>query len=170
MKKRFLVAGIGNIFFGDDGYGVEVVRELLLGSVPENAHVVDFGIRSFDLAYALMDGYEEVILIDAAFRGEPPGTVYLIQIETSQAGGTQPVDGHTINVTSVLQLVSAFGGVTGRLHLVGCEPDILETDQIGLSPRVQAAVPKGVAMVRELIAQFVGVSDVGQKDARYKDA
>jgi hydrogenase maturation protease len=167
MKKRILVAGIGNIFFGDDAFGVEVVRELLRESAPDGVHVQDFGIRTFDLAYAVMDGYEEVILIDAMSRGEAPGTVYVIEIEPNQVGGMEPVDGHTINVTGVLQTVNVLGGTSGRVHLVGCEPGIFETDQIGLSLCVQAAVPKGVEMVKELIAEFVRAADVGGEIARF---
>ncbi|MGH7848434.1 MAG: hydrogenase maturation protease, partial [Candidatus Binatia bacterium] len=73
---KILVAGIGNIFLGDDGFGVEVARELAKRKLPESVRVVDFGIRGFDLAYALLDGYDLTILVDAAPRGGLPGTLY----------------------------------------------------------------------------------------------
>ena len=152
---RILVAGIGNIFLGDDAFGVEVVRELTRSELPEGVNVVDFGIRGYDLAYAIMDGYAATILIDAAARGNPPGTLYLIepdQEELSKLEAEVP-DGHSLGLVQVLRLVQSFGGVIARLYLVGCEPAVLETEdgQIGLSEPVQAAVPQAVDMIRTLI-------------------
>ncbi|MEY2609258.1 MAG: hydrogenase maturation protease [Verrucomicrobiota bacterium] len=152
---RILVAGIGNIFLGDDAFGVEVVRELTRSELPEGVNVVDFGIRGYDLAYAIMDGYAATILIDAAARGNPPGTLYLIepdQEELSKLEAEVP-DGHSLGLVQVLLLVQSFGGVIARLYLVGCEPAVLETEdgQIGLSEPVQAAVPQAVDMIRTLI-------------------
>ena len=152
---RILVAGIGNIFLGDDAFGVEVVRELTRSELPEGVNVVDFGIRGYDLAYAIMDGYAATILIDAAARGNPPGTLYLIepdQEELSKLEAEVP-DGHSLGLGQVLRLVQSFGGVIARLYLVGCEPAVLETEdgQIGLSEPVQAAVPQAVDMIRTLI-------------------
>jgi hydrogenase maturation protease len=153
--NRILVAGIGNIFLGDDAFGVEVVRELTKSELPEGLNVVDFGIRGYDLAYAIMDGYAATILVDAAARGNPPGTLYLIepdQEELSKLEAEVP-DGHSLGPVQVLRLVQSFGGVITRLYLVGCEPAVLETEdgQIGLSEPVQAAVPQAVEMIRKLI-------------------
>ena len=152
---RILVAGIGNIFLGDDAFGVEVVRELTKSELPEGLNVVDFGIRGYDLAYAIMDGYAATILVDAAARGNPPGTLYLIepdQEELSKLEAEVP-DGHSLGPVQVLRLVQSFGGVITRLYLVGCEPAVLETEdgQIGLSEPVQTAVPQAVEMIRKLI-------------------
>jgi hydrogenase maturation protease len=152
---RILVAGVGNIFLGDDAFGVEVVRELTKSELPEGVNVVDFGIRGYDLAYAIMDGNAATILVDAAARGNPPGTLYLIepdQEELSKLEAEVP-DGHSLGPVQVLRLVQSFGGVITRLYLVGCEPAVLETEdgQIGLSEPVQAAVPQAVEMIRKLI-------------------
>ena len=76
---RILIAGIGNIFLGDDAFGVEVARRLVRRRLPDGVRVVDFGIRGLDLTYALLDGYEAVILVDAAPRGGPPGTLYVLE-------------------------------------------------------------------------------------------
>jgi hydrogenase maturation protease len=152
---RILVAGIGNIFLGDDAFGVEVVRELISSGLPETVNVVDFGIRGYDLAYAIMDGYAATILVDATARGNPPGTLYLIepdQAELSKLEAEVP-DGHSLGPVQVLRLVQSLGGEIARLHLVGCEPAVLETEdgQIGLSEPVQAAVPHAVDMIHTLI-------------------
>jgi hydrogenase maturation protease len=152
---RILVAGIGNIFLGDDAFGVEVVRELISSGLPETVNVVDFGIRGYDLAYAIMDGYAATILVDATARGNPPGTLYLIepdQAELSKLEAEVP-DGHSLGPVQVLRLVQSLGGEIARLYLVGCEPAVLETEdgQIGLSEPVQAAVPHAVDMIHTLI-------------------
>ena len=156
-SKRILVAGIGNIFHGDDAFGSEVARELSRRSepLPEGVNVVDFGIRSYDLAYALMDGYDATILVDATPRGEPPGTVSLIEPDLSQLDNldaAEEIDAHSMNPVRVLQLVRSLGGKPGRgLYLVGCEPAVLEADALGLSDAVQAAIPQAVAMIAALV-------------------
>ena len=155
MNRRILVAGIGNIFLGDDAFGVEVIRELMLRPVPEEVCVKDFGIRGYDLAYAIMDGYEATILVDAAPRGQPPGTLYLIEPDIERIEGPGNVDAHSMNPMAVLQLIHALGGRPGKLYLVGCEPGVLETDEIGLSPSVRAAVPQAVKMIESLVCRLL---------------
>src|SRR5947209_8485209 len=122
--KRILIAGIGNIFLGDDAFGVEVVRQLPPHTFPPEVHVQDFGIRGYDLACALADGYDAAILVDAAPRGQPPGTVYLIEPDMSKLNELQraSVDGHSMDPVRVLQTAKALGGSPARLYLVGCEP------------------------------------------------
>src|SRR3954447_24299848 len=112
MSRRILVAGIGNIFLGDDAFGVEVARRLLQGPLPEGVRVVDFGIRSYDLAYAIMDSYEAVILVDATPRGQPPGTVYLLEPDPGEIGSpeTEVVNAHSLNPVQVLRMVQSLGG------------------------------------------------------------
>src|SRR6202030_732892 len=94
MKERILIAGIGNIFLGDDAFGVEVVRRLAARKLPDAIRVVDFGIRGFDLAYALMEGYEITILVDATPRGGQPGTLYTIEpdLRSVQMGVSSAID------------------------------------------------------------------------------
>ncbi len=155
---KLLVAGIGNIFFGDDAFGSEVARELMRRPQPEGVKVDDFGIRSYDLAYALMEGCD-AILIDAVPRGEPPGTLYLIELgfENLGGGGDSIPDAHSLTPVSVRQMVKAMSGRTGRLLLVGCEPSVLESDdgQMGLSASVQAAVPRAIEMIESLIHELL---------------
>ena len=153
--KHVLVAGVGNVFLGDDAFGVEVVRELASHRLPEGVDVRDFGIRSYDLAYAIMDGYPTTILVDAASRGEPPGTVCLIEPDVASLEGEANVDAHRMDPVAVLQLVRALGGTCGKLYLVACEPAVLESDEIGLSPSVRAAVPGAVHMIESLLDRLL---------------
>lgn len=154
-SDRILIAGIGNIFFGDDAFGGEVIKELIKSPLPEGVVAVDFGIRSYDLAYAIMDGYAATILVDITARGEPPGTVYLIELDQEKIGkmeATTP-DGHSLDPVAVLRLTQSLGGQIERLYLLACEPAVLETEdgRIELSESVQAAVPEAVQMIRRLI-------------------
>jgi hydrogenase maturation protease len=154
-SDRILIAGIGNIFLGDDGFGVEVVRELAKAELPEGVEVVDFGIRGYDLAYAIMDGNAATILVDATARGDAPGTLFLIEPNQEELSRLEAevVDGHSLGPVQVLRLVQSLGGKIAGLYLVGCEPAVLETEdgQIGLSEPVQAAVPHAVEMIRALV-------------------
>ncbi|HEY5778106.1 MAG TPA: hydrogenase maturation protease [Terrimicrobiaceae bacterium] len=158
MDHRILIAGIGNIFAGDDAFGVEVIRELTQHPLPEAVFAKDFGIRSYDLAYAMMDGYSTTILVDATSRGQPPGTVYLIEPDVDAINGQTNVDAHCLNPVAVLQLVQALGGKPGKLYLVGCEPEVLDSDEIGLSPSVRAAVPQAVQMIEFLVHRLLNES------------
>ena len=157
-NRPLLVAGIGNIFFGDDAFGSEVARELMRRPLPEGVKVDDFGIRSYDLAYALMDGCD-AILIDAVPRGEPPGTLYLIELDLENLGAISHAipDAHSMTPVSVLEMVKSMGGAAGRLYLVGCEPSVLESEdgRMGLSESVQAAVPRAIEMIRSLIQDLL---------------
>ena len=165
-KPRILVAGIGNIFFGDDAFGVEVVQQLLQRPILAEVLVVDFGIRGIDLYYALADGYENVILVDAAPRGGSPGELYVIEPETpadaAPAFAEPFVEMHHLDPARVLQLATRLGGTEGRVLLVGCEPTPLEeTDDIqpGLSPEVAAAIPQAVELVNRLIGDLLAQNE-----------
>jgi hydrogenase maturation protease len=152
---RILVAGIGNIFFGDDAFGSEVARELLRQEPPLDATVIDFGIRSQDLAYALVDdGYDVAILVDATKRGRPPGTLYLIEPDPGEfelAEDDDLYNAHGMNPGRALQMVRALGGQSSRIYLIACEPEALESEAMGLSETVQAAVPPAIGMIRSLV-------------------
>lgn len=161
--KRLLVAGIGNIFLGDDAFGCEVIRALEQRALPREVRVMDFGIRSYDLAYALTEGYDAAILVDATPRGEPPGTLYLIEPDLAQLGGleTAPVDAHSMDPVRVLQLAESLGGpLPARLYLVGCEPADLgaEDGRLGLSAPVQAAVPHALERIETLVCNLIGAA------------
>lgn len=156
---KILVAGIGNIFFGDDAFGVEVAQRLLQQTLPRGVQVVDFGIRGIDLTYALMDDYDAVILVDAIPRGEQPGTVYLVEPELSEA--SQPagllIDTHDLNPEKVLHLARSLGGGIDRVLLVGCEPLHTGDEEplpTGLSEPVLAAVDEAVALVGSLLEEL----------------
>lgn len=164
--KRILVGGIGNIFLGDDGFGVEVARRLAQRPLPEGVRVVDFGIRGMDLAYALLEPYDAVVLIDAADRGGAPGTLYLIEPEPT-AEGVVPealATGHGLDPVKMLSLARLMGATPGPLYLVACEPEYLVGPddaevQVGLSPGVEAAVDGAVEMVEALLAHLAAAGE-----------
>jgi hydrogenase maturation protease len=155
--KRILVAGIGNIFFGDDAFGCEVARQLMRAPLPEGVRAFDYGIRSYDLAYAMLQPNDAVILIDAVPRGEKPGTICLLELDLNQLNeaGIDSVNAHAMNPVAVLQLVRTLGGSPREIYLVGCEPAVLETEEIGLSEKVRAAVPLALDMIRELVGKLL---------------
>ncbi|MEC3981706.1 hydrogenase maturation protease [Amycolatopsis sp. H20-H5] len=148
-RPRVLVAGIGNIFLGDDGFGVEVIKELEGTELPEWVQIADYGISGMHLAYDLLGGYDTTILIDATPRGEAPGTVYLIEADTEELSAGSAVDAHGMQPEAVFQLLRMLGGDAGRVLVVGCEPANLDSG-IGLSAAVEAAVPEAVRVVTEL--------------------
>ena len=153
---RILVAGIGNIFLGDDAFGVEVVRRLASCTLPAGVRVVDFGIRGMDLAYALMEDYSAVILVDATPRGRSPGTLYEIEPDPPPEGGAV-VEPHAALPHHILGLVRAMGGTLPPLRLVGCEPGALPDGEprMGLSPPVEEAIEPAVALVQDVIGRLL---------------
>ena len=155
---RVLIAGVGNLFMADDAFGCEVARRLAGRSLPEEVRVVDFGIRSVDLTYAMLDGYDAVILVDAASRGEPPGTLYVIEPQTDKAPNVV-LDGHGMDLVKVLDAVAALGGNIGSVLVVGCEPTPRDADadwEMSLSAPVQAAVEPAIALVESLVDRILG--------------
>ncbi len=156
---RVLVAGIGNIFLGDDAFGVEVARRLAERELPAGVEVGDFGIRGMDLMYALGEGYDAAVFVDAIPRGEPPGTLSVIEPELDGAGGVT-LDAHGMDPVKVLSLAGQVGPVPERILVVGCEPAVRmtgeEEDVVGeLSEPVRAAVPAGVEMVESLLDELM---------------
>jgi len=156
-QPSILVAGIGNIFLGDDGFGCEVVKRLQERTLPATVRVVDFGIRGFDLAYALLDGYDVTILVDATPRGDEPGTLYTIEpevdeIESIDSQGAM-VETHGMNPMKVLSMVKSMGGQLNKILLVGCEPATFgpEEGKMGLSAPVESAVEPAAAVVESLV-------------------
>lgn len=152
---RVLVAGIGNVFMADDGFGVEVARRLTERTFPPGVDVADFGIRGMDLMYALGEGYDAAVFVDAVPRGEPPGTLFVIEPRLD-GGGAAPMDAHGMDPVKVLALASQIGDVPERILIVGCEPALRmtgeEEDLVGeLSEPVKAAVPAAVEMVESLL-------------------
>jgi hydrogenase maturation protease len=156
-KPSILVAGIGNIFLGDDGFGVEVVRRLSACKLPSGVRVVDFGIRGFDLSYALQDGYDTTILVDACPHGDAPGTLYVVEPDLNDLDGADTAEGlvetHGMNPMKVLRMAKAMNGSMNKVLLVGCEPATLggEEGQMGLSEPIEAAVDEAVKLLATLI-------------------
>jgi hydrogenase maturation protease len=153
---KILVAGVGNIFLGDDGFGVEVAQALSKRQLPETVTVKDFGIRGFDLAYALLDPWDGVIIVDALPRGGAPGTLYVIEPDRSDAGKAD-INPHGMDPVRVLNLAASLGAISARILVVGCEPkdfgDELE-GRMGLSSPVQAVVEEACNTVLELAASW----------------
>ena len=160
-RPHLLIAGIGNIFLGDDGFGSEVARQLASRPQPDEVRVVDFGIRGFDLAYALLDGYDVTIFIDATPRGAEPGTLYTIEPDLSELAQLDAqaamVEPHGMNPMKVLAMVKAMGGEFKRILLVGCEPETLGPEEglMGLSEPVEAAVDGAVRLVESLVTEIL---------------
>lgn len=148
---RILVAGLGNIFLGDDGFGVEVARRMSSAKVPDHVKVKDIGIRGVHLAYEMLEDYDTTILVDTVSRGEPPGTIYVIEHEPEGAGAPA-VDAHGMGPDSVLALLETLGGSAVKVLIVGCEPAEME-ERIGLSEVVSSAVDEAVRVVHHLIEQ-----------------
>ena len=144
-----LVAGVGNVFFGDDGFGPEVARALLTSPV-EGAKIEDYGIRGLHLAYELLAGYERAILIDAVPRGGAPGTLYVI--EPSDEPATAAPDAHRMDLQNVFAYLRVLGGEAPAVTIVGCEPETTEPG-MGLSAPVAHSIGPAAALVRRLIAE-----------------
>lgn len=169
-SRRILIACIGNIFLGDDGFGVEVAQRLLNRQYPEGVQVVDFGIRGMELAYTLLEDYDKLVLVDAVPRGGAPGTLYLIEPDltdiNSEKGvqaGRAAFDSHSMDPVKVLAFARALGAKPIHTLLVGCEPspfgeggDYAEM-QMGLSEPVRAAIDEAVKMIDSLVEQLVPI-------------
>jgi len=163
VSARILVAGVGNIFFGDDGFGSEVARRLAALPLPDQVRVVDYGIRGMHLAYDLLDGYDALVLVDAIPRqgrsGDAPGAVTVLEVGPDDLG-TGEFDAHGMNPVAVLANLGVMGGQLPRTLVVGCQPlDVSEG--IGLTPAVSSAVEVAVVTVQrlldDLLTQVVGV-------------
>ena len=161
QKPSILIAGIGNIFLGDDGFGVEVVRRLAARKLPAEVRVADFGIRGFDLAYALQDGYKTTILVDAFPHGQKPGTISVLDPDLNDIGSDEVpqagVDTHGMNPLNVLRMAASMGAPLKGIFLVGCEPATLGPDegQMGLSEPVEKAVNEAVDLLDSVINKIL---------------
>jgi hydrogenase maturation protease len=164
-----LIAGVGNIFLGDDGFGVEVANRLASQRLPEWVRVADYGISGMHLAYDLAEGFETTILVDATPRGGDPGTVYVIELDPSgpaapsasaapETGrGIPLLDGHGMQPDVVFGMLNLLGAEAGRVLLVGCEPASID-ERIGLSKPVTAAVDEAVRIVLDLVRAAEGAT------------
>ena len=173
MTPRVLVAGIGNIFFSDDGFGCEVASRLVKMRMPEGVEVEDYGIRGVHLAYQLLEGYDALVIIDAMPMGtEPPGTVVVLEPDPSPPSEDRGdiatvMDAHTMSPGAVLATLTSLGGSVGRILVVGCQPATIG-EGMALSAPVAAVVDGAVEVVSELLAEVVGelLTDVCQPAGR----
>ena len=155
---RVLVAGIGNLFMVDDDFGVEVARRLAERELPAGVEVGDFGIRGIDLMYALGEGYDAAVFVDAVPRGEPPGTLSVIEPDPEDGGAT--IDAHGMDPVKVLALARQVGSAPERILIVGCEPAVRmtgdEDELVGeLSEPVRAAIDAGVELVETVVGELL---------------
>jgi hydrogenase maturation protease len=175
VTGRMLIAGVGNIFLGDDGFGVEVANRLASEALPEGVRVADYGISGMHLAYDLAEGFETTILVDATPRGSDPGTVYVMELDPSApagpaGGAAEPgrgiplLDGHGMQPDVVFGMLNLLGAEAGRVLLVGCEPASID-ERIGLSEPVTAAVDEAVRIVLELVRAVTADDAAGSDGA-----
>jgi hydrogenase maturation protease len=160
--RRILVAGIGNVFLGDDGFGVALVDRLARRALPPGVEAVDFGIRGMDLAFAMQDGYDAVILLDATPRGERPGTLYVIELGSDADQLPVAPDAHDMAPAKVLSLVRSFGGLPPPTYVIGCEPQTRVSSEgdedciVALSEPVLASIGPAISLVEDLLVQITG--------------
>jgi hydrogenase maturation protease len=147
-NRRVLIAGVGNVFCGDDGFGCAAVRQLARGPIPSGVTVIDFGIRSVHFAFELLEPFDLVIILDAIAKGGTPGTLYLIEPDDD---ATRPAgNAHAMDVGAALAMAREMGAKPGRLLFVGCEPcDVSE--RFGLSAPVQSVIPSAIELVRDVL-------------------
>ena len=163
-RTRILVAGIGNVFMADDGFGVEVARRLAARELPQGVEVGDFGIRGMDLMYALGEGYDAAVFVDAMPRGDPPGTLFVVEPPLDDEGEVL-LDAHGMDPVEVLSLARQLGDVPERVLVVGCEPAVRmtgdEEELVGeLSEPVREAVDAAVELVVSLVEEL---ADAGRE-------
>ena len=145
--RRILVAGVGNLLRGDDGFGPAVAE--LLGHLPEGADVVETGIGGIALLQEIMAGCDGLILIDAVDRGAPPGTVFVLEPEVGE--GVHQPDVHLANPDRVLSMAKTMGFLPDRVRIIGCQPEDVDELCQGLSPVVQRALPHAVRKIEETV-------------------
>ena len=153
MSARVLIAGIGNVFLGDDGFGVEVAWKLAGRPLPDGVVVADVGVRALHLAFQLLDKPDVLLVIDAVDRGERPGTLFVIEPRIEPAAG-RVADAHSMNLETVVAALRGLGGEVPPILLVGCQPEFVG-DRMGLTPVVERAVPRAVALVERTIVRTI---------------
>lgn len=162
-RPRILVACVGNVFLSDDGFGVEVAQHLARLPLPDGVRLCDIGIRGIHLAYELMDGWDLLVLVDAAARGEPPGTVSVIEVGAdSPAAGVPVIDAHGLAPDDVFALLDRLDSRPARTLVVACEPSDTGPG-MGLSPPVRAAVGQAVSVVEGILARETAGNPSGEE-------
>lgn len=165
---QILIAGVGNAWLRDDGFGGEVVQALVKRELPDGVMVLDFGTGGLNLAYEVMRGYDGLILIDASEQGEAPGTLYVMEaaeedVEKGIEDG-EALDPHAMDPGSVLRFVRSVGGWPGKVMVIGCEPETVDAGY-GVSETVAAAVAPAIDLVLETARELGEIAIEAQKEA-----
>jgi len=153
MTARILVAGIGNIFLGDDGFGPEVMRHVVGQSVGTDVHPVDYGIRGMHLAYDLLEDWHALVLVDALPDRGAPGTLHVFEADHETLSSTAGLEAHSMDPAAVFATLKALGGTAPQTIVVGCEVENID-EGMGLSEPVSAAVPSAITAIREVLADL----------------
>jgi hydrogenase maturation protease len=158
--KRVLIAGIGNAWQRDDGFGSEVARRIEQRELPEGVAVIDFGTGGLDLAYQAMYGYDAILMIDISRQGGEPGTLYVMEVDEDEVAAGAVEDGEVLNPhgmdpETVLRFIKITGSWPGKVVIVACEPQTIEEMGMGLSPVVEEAVERAVTLVIETAAELL---------------
>lgn len=158
MQKQILVAGVGNAWLQDDGFGGAVIRRMEAEGSEPGVSVLDFGTSGLDLAYEVMRGYDAMVLVDATRQGDVPGTLYVMEPEQSEFAPSiddgEAIDPHGMDPQTVLRFVNATGGWPGKVVVVGCEPQEVDEPGMGLTPPVARAVPAAIDLIRRTVADL----------------
>ena len=153
MTARILVAGIGNIFLGDDGFGPEVMRHVACQPPDADVHVVDYGIRGMHLAYDLLEEWRALVLVDALPNRGAPGTLHVFEADHETLSPTAGLEAHSMDPAAVFATLTALGGTAPRTIVVGCEVENVD-EGMGLSEPVAAAVPGAVAAIDDVLVDL----------------
>lgn len=168
-RPRVLVAGVGNVLRGDDGFGPAVVRALeRAGALPPGVRLIEVGIGVMGLVHELLEGCDALVVVDAVDRGDEPGSLHLLEPDVpppestpETERGALALDLHEVVPASVLLLASAIGVLPPVVRIVGCQPESTEDLSLELGPAVQAAVPVAVELIRRLVWQLGGGASLG---------
>jgi hydrogenase maturation protease len=157
--KQILIAGIGNTWQMDDGFGSEVARRLEARELPDGVAVIDFGTGGLDLAYQVMYGYDALLMIDISRQGGAPGTLYVMEVDESEVEGPiedgEALNPHGMDPATVLRFIKLTGGWPGKVVIVACEPQTIEQMGVGFSPVVEEAVDRAVDLVLETARELL---------------
>jgi hydrogenase maturation protease len=158
LEKQILVAGVGNAWLQDDAFGGECARRLEARGVPDGVTVMNFGTGGLDLAYEIMRGYDALVLLDASRRGGEPGTLYVLEPDMEELTGPiedgDVINPHGMDPQTVLRFVGAIGGFSGRVVVIGCEPGEVDDVGLGLTPAVEGAIERALALVSETLDEL----------------
>jgi hydrogenase maturation protease len=157
-EKQVLIAGIGNAWMRDDGFGGEVIRRLEQVELPSGVRALDFGTGGLDLAYEVMRGYDALVLVDVSHQDGPPGSLYVMEPEQESLGGPiedgEIIDPHGMDPQNVLRFVHMIGAWPGRVVIVACEPSDLDAAGFGLSDAVAATIDPAVELVLSTVQEL----------------